>query len=67
MSYGEIHGCLCSLTQAVYSLLGLLLGTDMGAEVIVYVAASLDGFIARSDGSIDWLDVAVRGSSAEHV
>ena len=27
-----------------------------GRKIIVYIAASADGFIARSDGGIDWLD-----------
>ena len=25
-------------------------------KIIVYIAASDDGFIARADGSVDWLD-----------
>jgi dihydrofolate reductase len=25
-------------------------------KIIVYIAASADGFIARTDGSVDWLD-----------
>ncbi|MFC1573990.1 dihydrofolate reductase family protein [Candidatus Latescibacterota bacterium] len=28
------------------------------AEIILYIAASLDGFIAREDGGIDWLAIA---------
>jgi len=28
----------------------------MGKKVILYIAVSLDGFIARKDGSVDWLD-----------
>lgn len=25
-------------------------------KIIVYIATSADGFISRSDGSVDWLD-----------
>ena len=30
----------------------------MSAKVSVYIATSLDGFIARKDGAIDWLNEA---------
>lgn len=30
-------------------------------KVTLYIAASLDGFIARKDGSVDWLPVPVEG------
>lgn len=32
----------------------------MPAQVSVFIASSLDGFIARPDGAIDWLDEANR-------
>lgn len=35
-------------------------------EVILYIAASLDGYIARPDGAVDWLDeVAVQEDGAD--
>jgi dihydrofolate reductase len=30
-------------------------------DVVLYIATSLDGFIARADGSIDWLDAYAGG------
>ena len=30
----------------------------MSAKVSVYIATSLDGFIARKDGAIDWFNEA---------
>lgn len=33
----------------------------MSVKVSVYIATSLDGFIARKDGSLDWLPVPTEG------
>ena len=30
--------------------------TNMARKIIVYIATSADGFIARRDGGVDWLD-----------
>ena len=41
-------------------------GTD--SRVTIHMAASLDGFIARNDGSVDWLETSdefVGGELAE--
>ena len=32
--------------------------TNAGSRVTIHMAASLDGFIARRDGSVDWLETA---------
>ncbi|VFT29184.1 dihydrofolate reductase [Pseudomonas aeruginosa] len=38
-------------------------GPAMKPQLIYYVATSLDGFIARPDGSVDWLDRFAGGGS----
>lgn len=35
-------------------------------QVVLYIAASLDGFIARSDGSIDWLESLPNPDNSDH-
>jgi dihydrofolate reductase len=35
-------------------------------KVTVFIAASLDGFIARTDGGIDWLDAAADGPDEDY-
>src|SRR5215831_6544313 len=32
--------------------------TDSDSRVTIHMAASLDGFIARKDGSVDWLETS---------
>lgn len=32
--------------------------TDMDSRVTIHMVASLDGFVARRDGSVDWLETA---------
>lgn len=31
--------------------------TTIGSRVTIHMVASLDGFIARKDGSVDWLEI----------
>src|SRR4029077_15643068 len=31
---------------------------NTGSQVTIHMAASLDGFIARKDGSVDWLETS---------
>lgn len=32
--------------------------TNLDSRVTIHMAASLDGFIARTDGSVDWMEIA---------
>ena len=32
--------------------------TNANSRVTIHMAASLDGFIARKDGSVDWLETS---------
>ena len=36
------------------------------SKVIVYIASSIDGFIARPDGSLDWLDAIPNPDKIDH-
>jgi dihydrofolate reductase len=38
---------------------------NAGSRVTIHMAASLDGFIARKDGSVDWLETADRFEAGE--
>ena len=32
--------------------------TNTGSHVTIHMVASLDGFIARKDGSVDWMETS---------
>ena len=36
------------------------------AKIILYIACTLDGFIAREDGSLDWLDTMDNPDQSDH-
>lgn len=36
------------------------------AQTILYIAASIDGYIAREDGSIDWLENLPHPDKTDH-
>ena len=41
--------------------------TNADSRVTIHMAASLDGFIARKDGSVDWLETADRFEGGEEM
>ena len=45
-----------SLSRNVGPKLKIMANTD--SRVTIHMAASLDGFIARKDGRVDWLETA---------
>src|SRR5689334_6989537 len=42
-------------------------GADSGSRVTIHMVASLDGFIARKDGSVDWLETADEFAQGEEM
>jgi riboflavin biosynthesis pyrimidine reductase len=39
--------------------------TNTDSRVTIHMAASLDGFIARTDGSVDWLETSDKFADGE--
>lgn len=35
----------------------------MAPKISIYIATSIDGYIAREDGSVDWLDCVADGEN----
>ncbi len=34
----------------------------MDTKIVLYITVSLDGYIARENGDIDWLDASIRAT-----